>query len=244
MSIFKCGYKKRIGSVLFVILNFILLSRTFAQQAGHPLYPNRLPIGVVGQGTLLQPLPVQGYFQQVRFLLPQGTKTAFAINGEFLLPETAPFQIGLLVGNVYRFQLTNIPYHAGKELYPSIETIDRLYPPAGKEAEFPVEIEITQEDLEIAISGRLVTRIIYLEAPFKAQPTSGKERIALSEELQPEENPLEAAKKFGRPMAILRIGNRQPDPNQNDPAFFFGSPTWLGKQNFEIQAQGGQRIIR
>ncbi|MDR1494044.1 MAG: hypothetical protein LBT05_15180 [Planctomycetaceae bacterium] len=249
MRIFNCGDKKRIGVVffagaLFVILNVILLPQTFAQQAGHSFYPNRLPIGVVGQGALLQPFSMQGYLQQVKFLLPEGTKIAFATNDKFLLPEAAPFQIGLFVGNVYRFQLTDIPYHAGKELYPSVEVIDRLYPPAGKEMEFPVEIEITQEDLEIAMNGRMVTRIIYLEDAFKAQPTTGEERIALSEELKPEENALEAAKKFGRPMAILRIGNRQPDPNQSDSAFFFGSPTWIGKQNIEIQAQSGQKIVR
>jgi hypothetical protein len=236
-------------AVSFVILNFVLVPQMFAQQKitshiEYSLSSNRLPMSVIGQETHLQPISAQGYFQQVKFLLPEGTKVAFALNGEFLLPEAAPFQIGLLVGKTYRFQLTDLPYHAGKELYPSVEVISRLDPPAGKETEFPVEVEMTQEDLEIAMSGRMVTRIIYLEDPFKAQPTTGEERFSLSEELKPDENPLNAAQKRGRPMAILRIGNRQHDTNQSDSTFFFDSPTWVKKQNFKIQVSCGQRIIR
>jgi len=177
---------------------------------------------------LLSPLPVQGYYQPVKVILPEGTSVAFAINDTLMKPQEAPVQAGLLVGRVYRFQISQIPYYGGEELYPTLEVINRLYPPPGKEQEFPVEVEITQEDLELALSGQLVTRVIYLEDPQIALATKGEDKTSLSLTLGPGENPLKEAQRMGRPMAILRMGNRQFVPDDNAAAFFFGSPPWLG----------------
>ena len=225
------------------------------QREGHPLYPAGLPTGYVGQGALLQPLPMQGYYQPVQVVLPEGTAVAFAISDSFALPQEVPVQIGLLVGRVYRFQISRIPYYSGAELYPTLEIINRLYPPPGKEDEFPVEIEITQEDLELALSGRLVTRVIYLEDPLNALATRGEEKATLTLTVEPSDNPLTEAQRKGRPMAILRMGNRQFVPGENDPAFFFGSPPWLGLPNqgvplpqamqpVQFESQSGTKIIR
>lgn len=222
-------------------------------QEGNPLYPAGLPTGYAAQSALLQPLPMQGYYQPVKVMLPEGTVVAFAQQGDFVASKAAPSQVGLLVGNVYRFRLTEIPYNSGRELYPTLEIVNRLYPPPGKENEFPVEIEITQEDLEIALSGRLVTRVIYLEDPMTALPTKGEDRMTLTKNLEPAQNPLTAAQQLGRPMAILRMGNRQPLAGENDPAFFFGSPPWqdTAPQHYQetqapvlIEAQSEMRVIR
>ena len=222
------------------------------QQEGHPLYPAGLPTGYVGQGALLQPLPMQGYYQPVKVILPEGTAVAFAQNDAFIVPQEAPVQVGLLVGRVYRFQITQIPYYSGAELYPTLEIINRLYPPPGKEEEFPVEIEITQDDLELALSGRLITRVIYLEDPLTALPTRGEDKASLSLTLEPAQNPLTEAQRLGRPMAILRMGNRQYVPDENGSAFFFGCPPMLWPvmpqplpvQNIQFESQNGTRVIR
>ena len=201
---------------------------TAQQREGHSPYPVGLPTGYVGQGALLSPLPLQGYYQPVKMILPEGTAVAFAMNDALIVPQEAPVQVGLLVGRVYRFQISQIPYYGGEELYPTLEIINRLYPPPGKEHEFPVEIEITQEDMELALSGRLVTRIIYLEDPQFALATKGEDKASLSLTLGPGDNPLTEAQRMGRPMAILRMGNRRFVPDDNAAAFFFGSPPWLG----------------
>jgi hypothetical protein len=232
---------------LFVVGAMLTAGNAAAQQGGgHSPYPVGLPVGAVGQGTLLQPLPMRGYFQPIRFNLPEGTSLALAENGTFVPPQKAPMQVGLLVGHVYRFQITEIPYNSGLELYPTIEIINRLYPPPGKENEFPVEVEITLEDMELALSGRLVTRVIYLEDPLSALPTQGEEHIILSRELEPTQNPLIAAKQYGRPMAILRMGNRQPTPEEIGPDFLFGSPSWQAVPQPQpiIEAQSETRIVR
>ena len=76
----------------------------------------------------------------------------------------------MLVGHVYRLKVTNIPFHEGQEVFPSIEVINRLYPPQGMEAKFPIPIELTREELEMAMRGQFVIRVIYLEDPRTALP--------------------------------------------------------------------------
>ncbi|NIP85789.1 MAG: hypothetical protein GTO03_09605, partial [Planctomycetales bacterium] len=61
-----------------------------------------------------------------------------AVRGGFEPPRDAPRTVGLLIGQVYRFQVTGIPLQEGREVFPSLEVIDRLYPPPGREAEFPI----------------------------------------------------------------------------------------------------------
>ena len=241
--------------VSLLVTELVTFNISAQQQEGHPLYPAGLPTGYVGQGTLLQPLPMEGYYQPVKVILPEGTAVAFAISDSFVVPQEAPIQAGLLVGRVYRFQITQIPYYSGAELYPTLEIINRLYPPPGKENEFPVEVEITQEDLELALSGQLVTRIIYLEDPLNALATPGEEKASLTMTVEPSDNPLTEAQHKGRPMAIFRMGNRQFVFGESDTTFFFGSPPWLGLpseptaqpqplQQVLFESQGGTKIIR
>ena len=47
-------------------------------------------------------------------------------------------RLGLLISPVYRFRVTNIPLHPGAEVFPTIEVVNRLYPPEGRAWEFPV----------------------------------------------------------------------------------------------------------
>ena len=250
---------RRFGWLLILSLSLLVTNHATAQQQQrHPLFPAGLPTGYVGQGALLQPLPMQGYYQPVKVILPEGTAVAFAVNDSFFVPQEAPVQVGLLVGHVYRFQITQIPYYSGAELYPTLEMINRLYPPPGKENEFPVEIEITQEDLEFALSGRLVTRVIYLEDPLNALATRGEEKATLSLTVEPSDHPLMEAQRKGRPMAILRMGNRQLVPGETSTELFFGSSPWLRlpsrdqpspivpqpMQPVLFESQNGSRIIR
>ncbi len=45
-------------------------------------------------------------------------------------------------------------------------------------------------------------------------------------EVAPGQDPLAAADRLGRPVAILRLGGRLPDA-KSDGGFFFGSPPYL-----------------
>jgi len=113
-----------------------------------------------------------GYFQPVEIKAPQGALVSLAVAGTFDGPKPAPRRTGFLIGQVYRMRVTNIHLHPGMEVFPTIEVTDRLYPPRGQETRFAIPIELTQEDLELALQGKFVTRVIYLEDPRRALPVA------------------------------------------------------------------------
>jgi hypothetical protein len=98
------------------------------------------------------------------------------------------------------------------ELYPTIELIDRTYPPPGVALRYPIPIDLTQNELELAATGAFVTRVIYIEEPSTALPVSRKANDEVPWVEAPRgEDPLVTADREGRPVAILRIGGRVPN---------------------------------
>lgn len=197
------------------------------QRITHRLLRADMPPGVVGR-IQAQAVPSRfGYFQPTEVRVPEGALISVAADGNFatLGPTVrAAFQLG----EVYRLKVSNIPQHDEAELYPSIEVIDRLHPPEGEADRFPIPIEITQDDLELALRGAMVVRVIYLENPAEALPVAeGKEQLSM--DIGPGEDPLQVADEQGRPMAILRIGSKGIPTDGGDEEFFFGSPAlhWL-----------------
>ncbi len=131
----------------------------------------------------------------------------------------------MLVGRVYRICVLNIPLRTGQEVFPTIEIVDRLYPPIGQELRFPIQIDLPQEDLQLAIAGKFVTRVIYLEDPERALPVGKGEKDQNWFDVGPGKDPLVVADSLGRPVAIVRMGGRVPDAHEGlDSSFLFGSP--------------------
>ena len=120
--------------------------------------------------------------------------------------------------------MTNIRLAEGAEVFPTIEVIDRLYPPVGQERRFAIPIDIAEEDLKLAIAGKFVTRVIYLEDPRHALPARDNPQSQNWFEAAPGQDPLAVADSMGRPVAILRLGARLPDPSDDPRIFYFGSP--------------------
>ncbi|MFN0052751.1 MAG: hypothetical protein ACKV0T_11205 [Planctomycetales bacterium] len=185
-----------------------------------PLHHNAPP-GLAAQWSTAARRSSCGTRQMIRVELPEGGGRVSIYThpqaGSALLgsPALAIVQ----VGSVYRLKLDDLPDYPGVELYPTVELLDRLHPPAGREAEFPVPITITEQEIQLALQGRMVTKVIYLEQPDRARvrsgPTTEPTRMA-----EPHENILAAADDAGRPMAILRLGARTPDPRNPEPGFF------------------------
>ncbi len=168
-----------------------------------------------------------GYFQPVEVRGPQGTRISPAVNGEFAEGRSESVLAGLLIGPVYRFKVSRIPDHETDEIFPTVEVINRLHPPPGQALRFPIPIEITQEELEMAISGRFVVRVIYLEDPMRALPVKQQPGDAQRYfEAAPQQDALRLADELGRPMAILRMGSRVPDPQRETTnlGFNYGAP--------------------
>ena len=186
----------------------------------HYQHEGILAPGQIAAARLPRGGPVVGYFQPVEIKAPLGVSVALAEGSQFGPLQPAPVRVGLLIGPVYRLRVTHIPQHPGEELYPTLEVIDRLYAPMGQEARFAIPVQLHQEDLELALEGKLVTRVIYLEDPQRALPVSAEADGENWFEVGAGRDPLAVADQLGRPVAILRMGGRVPlNPEQPEPEF-------------------------
>jgi hypothetical protein len=191
----------------------------------HPLYNKTLPPGGIWQNPAATVMH-QGAFQPVAFYGPQGIKFSLPQNGIHGEGETQ-LMAGLMVGAVYRFRITEIPRSIGAELYPTVELIGRTYPPPGLETQFPIPINLSQSDLQEALDGNLVTRVIYLEDPQTATPIAQERTESRPIDIPMNQDAMATADSFGRPIAIVRLGSKTPTGNPMlDAQFNFGYPAW------------------
>src|SRR5260370_42552646 len=85
----------------------------------------------------------------------------------------APAQLGLRPGYIYRMEGNGFTQHPGVSLYPTLEVRGTLaLPPGLSGAGFPAPVVITEDDVQKALAGVLVTKVIYLEHPERAAPAA------------------------------------------------------------------------
>ena len=180
------------------------------QSAPHPLHASRMPPGVVGPEQAYRIPGGLGYFQPVEVSSSAGANVGLFSGGRFT--TTVPrINAALPVGGVYTYRVTNIPEHPGAELFPSVEVIHRLYPPDGLAAKFPIQVDINREDCEAALRGNFVVKVIYLESPEASKTQVHIGDVQPCFDLTAGVDLLSNADLMGRPVAILRMGSRQPD---------------------------------
>ena len=184
-----------------------------------PYFPldHRVPPGTWGEWVRTAGRVNGQEFQAVGVELPSTGQVTWFVGSRDDVKTNA--NVKLVVGQSYRAKLSDMPEFPGIELYPSIEVIDRLHPPAGLADKFAMPMTFTIDDIDAAIDGRMVTKVVYLEQPQLAMPfeLSGDTAVRT---LQPGVNLIEEADKAGRPLAIIRMGGRLPTPNQTRGAFF------------------------
>lgn len=178
------------------------------------LHHEFLPPGVIGQEQLRRHAGMANYFQAVEVIAPEGVEVGVQEAGTFRLAGPAPLLVGMQVGSVYCLKLTKLPNREGVELFPTIEVINRLFPPEGTKTRFPVPVEITEEDIAQAMAGLFVTRVVYLEDPDQAFPRADDPQHPRTQDVAPSQDPLHVADRLGRPMAILRLGSRVPEGSE------------------------------
>jgi hypothetical protein len=234
-------------------------SQLFAQStnaSGPRYYPvdQHAPIGMAGEWAALRgrglaassPFPencpaiepgARPYFQPVRIELPgDGRVTFFSQPHERPLIKGSPAAAAMLIGPVYRLRLSDLAERPGAELYPTVELIDRLHPPPGQAATFPIPIPFTFEEIDRALDGALVSKVIYLEDPRVAN-LGLPEGSAPTEYLAPNLNLLQMADRRGRPLALVRLGGRVPDAANPEPGFFgSGAPVAFTVESDQPQA--------
>jgi hypothetical protein len=205
----------------------LLVSTVAAQPPVHYLQSAHEPPGRVAAVQWMRGGPVAGYMQPVEITAPEGALISLAHEGGFTTPQENQLHAALMVGHLYRLRVGNIPHAAETEIYPTIEMLNRLYPPPGQKLRFPLPIELTQEELEMAMSGLLVTRVIYLEDPLLAIPEAQDSRTQRVQPISPNSDPLYEADRRGRPMAILRMGSRVPDIDAETGQCLFPTPPFV-----------------
>jgi hypothetical protein len=224
-------YRRRVACRRAMVVLWCLgtASSLFAQEPRvHYLHQGVMPPGAIGSWQLQRGGPLPGYFQPVEIKAPPGALVSLAVAGQFDHPRQVPLRVGLLIGRVYRLRAMNIPLKEGLEVFPTIELIDRLYPLPGEQCRFAIPIELSQQDLELALEGKFVTRVIYLEDPRHALPVEEGPGGENWFEVGPGQDPLAVADSLGRPVAILRLGGRLPGIAEGpEMTFLFGCPPFV-----------------
>jgi hypothetical protein len=151
-----------------ILLGFLTTSSAVAQSPQHFPLDHRVPPGVLSHFHSIAEPCLYDSPQPVRVTLPGEGRVAFLGVEEEAQP--APAQATLLVGHVYRIRISDLPGMPGVELYPTIELVHRLHPPAELADEFPVPIDITADEIASVLEDRMVTKVIYLERPDLAAP--------------------------------------------------------------------------
>lgn len=222
----------QILSAVVALLVFTILStntRVWAQiDAVAPLpLGSGIKIPATGQAAdVVDKFVKLGPMQPIEWKLPGDAVASVAQEGSFIVDENAKNVYAIQVGKVYRFQINNIEGRPDDALYPTVELLGRLNPPLGKAWDFPIELAIPMVDLEAALNGALVTRVVFLENsenPANVDASNNPDNLTL--DVPQGVDPIVAAQTRGRVLAIVRLGSRAPngEPTVGDP-FFFGLP--------------------
>jgi uncharacterized repeat protein (TIGR01451 family) len=157
------------------------------------------------------PAPLLG----VRILGPEGMHVAFFQGHAPPRDFPAPVTVGLRPGYVHRIRLTGLPERPGVTLAPTLEVVGTVcMPPKLAGADHPAPLVITEQDIEHVLSGAYLTKIVYLEDPDKAVPVAGKPDQPLEMEVPPDRDLMNEARNLGRPLLIVRLGQREVAPEE------------------------------
>ena len=192
-----------------------------ARQTPPRYYPLRadMPPGINACFNAAIRPAVPGELAFVRLVLPSVANVE-VYGGAPVQPIPLPAAwCGLGVGTVYRFRVWGLDGYPGIELYPSIELLDNTHPPRGREGEFAIPVRLSVEEINLALSGRLVTKVVYVEQPQIASSLPTEDGLVV-ETLTPDYNLIQEADRRGRAVAIVRLGARTPDTQRPDPEFY------------------------
>jgi hypothetical protein len=141
---------------------------------------------------------------------PAGMKATFHPGTVGAKTLAAPAEVGVRPGYVYRLELEGIPGLQGK-FYPSLELRGAVQMSLAQAARHPVPIVFTEDELKrIALTGAMVTKVFFMEDPAKAPAVQTTPTDPLVIEVPPGTDPLDEARARGRPMVVVRVGEREP----------------------------------
>jgi uncharacterized repeat protein (TIGR01451 family) len=180
--------------------------------------PHAAVAGVPPQAMLMPAppvLPAPAPLLAARVIAPKGVRVAAHPGSPLSRLFGTPALLGLRPGYTYRFELSNLPYAPERTLYPEVEVYGTLVPrPGMKYMDWPAPLTFTANDIERALLGSVITKAIYLEDPEKAIPAEFGPNRPVELPADSEAQAIKDAIASGRLVAILRLGNKKPEPLQ------------------------------
>jgi uncharacterized repeat protein (TIGR01451 family) len=176
-------------------------------------------------------------------MAPAGTRITFYSAGGKPHRFSNSVVVGLRARNRYAFTLDQIEDMPDLTLFGTIEVLrgPRL-PKDLKGSEIPVPIRFNDEDLLRLVRGHMITKIVVLEDPETslAEPTSTDEPIRY--DAAQGVDPMALAKQLGKPMLVVRVGNRVPEPHELAAATAARS-LLVPRQLTAVDPSGSARIL-
>jgi uncharacterized repeat protein (TIGR01451 family) len=127
----------------------------------------------------------------------------------------APVVVGMRPGYAYRVQLSNLPGRPGLTLYPTLQVRGSLHlPPRFRASAFPATVHLDEDDIDAVLAGSMITKLIYLEHPDRADPIATRPGEIRQINMPPRSNLLNDALARGRPVLLVHIGEREPTPDE------------------------------
>jgi len=119
-----------------------------------------------------------------------------------------PVTLGFRPGYTYRLKIDGLPGQR-QSLFPTLEVRGSLFlTPQVHPDDYPAPFVLTEEDVAHVFEGAFLTKIVYLEHPDRAVPQGTRPGQLIERTLGPGEDLLEEARQYGRPMMVLRLGER------------------------------------
>ena len=213
--------------VLLLVAGSVVLTGCFRRQVNRTPPANMLlhpgpGVGGPGPGVMMgdAPAPYPMRTSQLAFTGPSGMWMNYDTSGQGSFdsePLISPGRMNFRQGAIYRLKLTKVPGRPGMELYPTIEIGPTTPRTEAYLAHNAVPIQLKEEDFDQILSGNFVTKVIYLPDPeFQEMALAGVETL-VSTRLDPGVDPIAEADRRGAILAILRIGNIDPELPGSDP---------------------------
>lgn len=127
----------------------------------------------------------------------------------------APAIFGMRSRHRYAFVLDQLEDAPGKNFYGTIEVLRGLRLPKDKKgSEVPVPVRFSDEDISRLARGHMITKIMVLEnaETALAEPSSADEPVRYEAALGTD--PVAMAKSLGKPILVVRVGNREPEASE------------------------------
>lgn len=162
------------------------------------------------QGPNIGFIPPPGKLH-VRLMGDANAKVSYLVAPNTWKTSNLPADLTLQPGARYLFKVENLPNCQGLVFYPTLEVVDVLYmPPHLKASDHPAPIYLTEQDGLSAVRGAMITKIVTLEDPESPYVGIGGNVNGGDAEPLAGLDAMYFAKDVGRPVAILRWGNKEP----------------------------------